>query len=136
MTQVEQTSATNEVSPQGNTTAYSLTIDSDVAPVVFEEPIYIDRINYPDKSVIPGAGIGNDNGTGRVILTGKTNVYINEDEVGYLSNSTNPTAYTDLTQAFATSINTIRQGIAGQRIRERNARNGTRYREIIKEDGE
>lgn len=40
--------------------------------------------------------------------------------------------YADLTQATAASVNSIRQAFAIQRLLERDARNGTRYREYLK----
>ena len=39
---------------------------------------------------------------------------------------------TDLSSAHATSINTIREAFAAQKILERDARGGTRYTEILK----
>lgn len=40
--------------------------------------------------------------------------------------------YTDLTQATAATVNQLRQAFAVQRMYERDARGGTRYREILK----
>ena len=44
----------------------------------------------------------------------------------------NGTLYADLANATAASVNTLREAFAMQRILERDARNGTRYTEIIR----
>lgn len=71
------------------------------------------------------AALGEDDGTAK-ILTGVSGAIVGNDSV-YPSN-----LYADLSQATATSVNQMRQAFAIQRLLEKDARGGTRYREMLK----
>lgn len=71
------------------------------------------------------AALGEDDGTVK-FLTGVSGAIVGGDSV-YPSN-----LYADLSNATATSVNQMRQAFAIQRLLEKDARGGTRYREMLK----
>ena len=61
------------------------------------------------------------------------NISANNTTPGSFIEALYPTnLYADLTEAYATTINVLREAFAAQKILERDARGGTRYTEIIK----
>ena len=75
-----------------------------------------------DGSVKSGV-LGTNAGDGKVLITADTT---NIGDGGYPSN-----LYADLTNATAVTVNEMRQAFAIQKLFEKDARGGTRYREVL-----
>ena len=95
------------------------------APIVTNETVI-------GAKAISGGGVGSlsfDSGTNNVQVTGRTGTW-NTGNIGF-SDPMN-SAYVDLSDATAATINALREAFQVQKLYERDARGGTRYTEIIK----
>lgn len=111
-------------------------------PLTGNAPIQI----YKDKNLTEKAMLNNPGGTGEIVPWGRGATLNNNGNVGTekyteaLDNTANNDKWTtvgyigaDLTTITSTTINELRQAIAVQHILERDARTGTRYKEILQE---
>lgn len=91
--------------------------------------------DYTPGAIHLATSLANNN-TWTPLITNSSTKALSYEKTGGVTPSTNPVnmtnLYADLTQATAATINALRLAFATQRILEKDARFGTRYREILK----
>lgn len=103
--------------------------DAITMPLGVSAPVMVDNQNG-----ITGDALLLDNKSGEVNFL-NPDTALGAVRTGSASESTianNPTLYADLAQATAATVNALRLAFATQRILEKDARGGTRFREVIK----
>lgn len=110
---------------KGNPVTIPLGTSAPIGRINNIQPLFVETAN--------GAILGNNNTIKAEANTSKiTGIDDVTQTARYIALDPNGSLYTDLTQATAATINALRLSFQTQRLLEKDARGGSRYREVIK----